>query len=152
LKKSNYKFSKDKIPRVKESNNAESNHFKLPKSNPAEKLFEANIMYKCANKKYLLRYLHAACFILVPSMWIKAIKNGNFATWPGLTEELVQKHLPNEIDTVTCHLNQRRKNLCSTRRPAPVEPIPDADDFKANPPCLFGSKTHQIFAALVDVG
>jgi hypothetical protein len=60
--------------------------------------------------------------------------------------------LPKEIATVKGHLNQQHKNLRSTLRPAQVEHIPDADDFKANPPCLFGSKTHQVFAAFVDVG
>jgi hypothetical protein len=35
---------------------------------------------------------------------------------------------------------------------SPVEPIPDAADSEAGLPCLFGSKTHHVVAALVDVG
>jgi hypothetical protein len=37
------------------------------------------------NQKYLINYLHAACFSPVKSTWITAIKNGNFLSWPGLT-------------------------------------------------------------------
>jgi hypothetical protein len=38
------------------------------------------------NQKDLNNYLHAACFSPVKSTWITAIKNGNFSSWPGLTE------------------------------------------------------------------
>jgi hypothetical protein len=45
------------------------------------------------NQKYLINYLHAACFIPVKLTWITAIKNGNFLSWPGLTEHAVEKTL-----------------------------------------------------------
>ena len=48
----------------------------------------------------LVRYLHAACFAPVPSTWTKAIRNNNFITWPGLTVDLVNKHLPTSMATV----------------------------------------------------
>jgi hypothetical protein len=34
------------------------------------------------NQKDLINYLHAACFSPVNSTWIKAIKNGDFSSWP----------------------------------------------------------------------
>jgi hypothetical protein len=43
------------------------------------------------NQKDLINYLHAACFSPVISTWIMAIKNGNFLSWPGLTEHAVEK-------------------------------------------------------------
>jgi hypothetical protein len=51
-----------------------------------------NHAHKTSNLKELINYLHATAFSPVKSTWIKAIKNGNFATWPGLTEHAVEKH------------------------------------------------------------
>ena len=65
----------------------------------------------------LVRYLHAACFAPVPSTWKKAIRNSNFITWPGLTVDLVNHHLPTNMATVRGHIHQERQNLQSTRKP-----------------------------------
>jgi hypothetical protein len=53
-----------------------------PKSNykPA-----CNHAHETSNLKELINYLPATEFSPVKSTWIKAIKNGNFASWPGLT-------------------------------------------------------------------
>jgi hypothetical protein len=50
-------------------------------------------------QKYLINYLHAACFSTVKSTWITAIKNGNFLSWPGLTEHAVEKYLSKSTAT-----------------------------------------------------
>jgi hypothetical protein len=71
---------------------------------------QAHSVYECTNKRDLVRFLHAAAFSPVQDTWLKAIQAGHFATWPGLTEDLVPKHLPKEIATVKGHLSQRRKN------------------------------------------
>ena len=63
----------------------------------------------------LVKYLHAACFSPVKSTWLKAIKNNQFLTWPGLTTTLVNKHLPPTLPTVQGHLHRERKNLQSTK-------------------------------------
>jgi hypothetical protein len=62
---------------------------------------ECNHAHENSNKKYLINYLHAACFSPVNSTWINAIKNGNFTLWPGLTEQSVVKHLSKSTTTVT---------------------------------------------------
>jgi hypothetical protein len=62
------------------------------------------------NQKYLINYLHAACFSPVKSTWITAIKNGNFSPWPGLTEHVVERHLSKSTSTTKGHLNQQRQN------------------------------------------
>jgi hypothetical protein len=51
------------------------------------------------NQKDLINYLHAACFSHVSSTWITTIKNGNFLSWPGLTEHAVGKHLSKSTAT-----------------------------------------------------
>ena len=63
----------------------------------------------------LVSFLHGACFAPVVSTWIKAINNGHFTTWPGLTSDLVRKYLPPSIHTEKGHLNQERKFLQSTK-------------------------------------
>jgi hypothetical protein len=55
----------------------------------AEKNCEAHSVYECSNKLDLVRFLHAATFSPVPDTWINSIRAGHFATWPGLTEDLV---------------------------------------------------------------
>jgi hypothetical protein len=52
-----------------------------------------NHAHETSSQKELINYLHAACFSTVKSTWIAAIENGNFTSWPGLTERAVEKHL-----------------------------------------------------------
>jgi hypothetical protein len=67
------------------------------------------------NQKYLINYLHAACFSPVKSTWIKAIKNGIFSSWPGLNEHSVEKYLSKYTSTAKAHLNQQRQNARTTK-------------------------------------
>lgn len=90
-----------------------------------------------------MQFLHAACGSPVPSTWIKAINNGHFATWPGLTAELVRKHLPKSTATIKGHLNQQRKNIRSTQ-PKPESPL-DTSPASESP----NERTHQVFAAVI---
>jgi hypothetical protein len=83
--------------------------------------------------------------------WLKAIRAGNFATCPGLTKDLVRKHLPKEIATVKGHLSQPRKNLRSTTTTV-ATPMQEANGPDDTTPTTTNIKTHQVFAALVDVG
>jgi hypothetical protein len=83
--------------------------------------------------------------------WLKAIRAGHFATWPGLTEDLVRKHLPKELAKVKGHLSQRQKNLRSTTKTISA-PVTDSDDSAESDPTPTKIKTHHVFAALVDVG
>ena len=80
----------------------------------------------------------------MPSTWIKAIDNGHFATWPGLTADLVRKHLPKSTATIKGHLNQQRKNLRSTK-PKPQDPLGN-QPISESP----NERTHQLFAAVYD--
>jgi hypothetical protein len=56
-------------------------------------IVQCNHAHDNNNQKDLINYLHAACFSPVKSTWIKAIKNGNFSTWPALNEHAVEKQL-----------------------------------------------------------
>jgi hypothetical protein len=56
-----------------------------------------------------------ACFSPVKSTWIKAIKDGNFSSWPGLHEHTVEKHLSKSTSTAKGHLNQQRQISRTTK-------------------------------------
>ena len=66
-------------------------------------------------KPDLAMYYHQAAFSLVHTTFISAINKGNFSTWPGLTAELISKHLPKSLATEKDHNKLARKNVRSTR-------------------------------------
>jgi hypothetical protein len=74
-----------------------------------------NHAHATSNQKELINYLHAACPSPVKSTWIEAITNGNFTSWPGLTELAVDKYLSKSSATVKGHLNQQRMNARATK-------------------------------------
>ena len=91
-------------------------------SNP----LQANNVYELHKKRDIVTYLHKAAFSPVPSTWIQAIETGFYTTWPGLTADLVRKHLPKSEATVKGHLKQIRQNLRSTKRTPPPKPNPNS--------------------------
>ena len=66
-------------------------------------------------KADMVQYLHRCAFSPVVHTWTKAIDAGYFATWPGLTYELVRKHPPKMLATAKRHLKQDRQNIRSTK-------------------------------------
>ena len=59
---------------------------------------------------------------------MKAVKNGNFQTWPGLSPELITKHLKPTIATQFGHLNQERQNLQSTQQSSDMDFFPQPEE------------------------
>ena len=55
---------------------------------------QVNNAFHTTTKAELIKYLHQAAFSPVKATWKKAIENGHFTTWPGLTPEAVEKYLP----------------------------------------------------------
>jgi hypothetical protein len=106
-----------------------------------------NHEHETSNLKELINYLHATAFSPVKSTWIKAIRNGNFSSWPGLTEQGVEKNLSKSTATVKGHLKQQQMYARSTQpKKEPkcnMESESNLDD---------GIKTHCINAAIVDAG
>ena len=63
----------------------------------------------------LSQYLHDACLSPVKSTMIAVIKKHHFKSWPGLTPQIISKHLPVQAVTVQGHLHQEHQNLQSTK-------------------------------------
>jgi hypothetical protein len=109
------------------------------------KHIQCNHAHDNNNQKNLINYLHAACFSPVKSTWLKAIKNGNFSSWPGLTEHAVEKHLSKSTSTTKGHLNQQRQNARTIK-------IKDTKVIVTGPDLDHGIKTQFVYAATIDAG
>jgi hypothetical protein len=75
---------------------------------------------------------------------LQAVKDGHLITWPGLTEDTINKHLRLTPATALGNMNQRRQNIRSTSK-APIErQQPTYTDL--------GTNTHLVYAVVVDQG
>jgi hypothetical protein len=106
----------------------------------------ANSAYHTPNLIEHVRFLHAACGYPVPSTWIQAIDRGHFATWPGLTADLVRKHLPKSIATVQGHMHQQRQHIRSTQAIPPLESADLTPPASEQP----NARTNLVFSAITD--
>ena len=84
----------------------------------------ASNAHKMTTKADLVQYLHCAAFIPVVSTWTQAIDYVFFVTWPGLTSDLVRKHLPKYVVTSKGHLRQDLKKANSTKKVPSPNPHP----------------------------
>ena len=76
-----------------------------------QSLHQANSAYHQHTLPKLTAYLHSCVGSIPPKTWIKAINNGWFDSWPGLTAAAVSKHLPKSPMTVMGHLHRIRKGI-----------------------------------------
>jgi hypothetical protein len=113
-------------------------------SQPPSQPHSANNVYALRNSDALVNYLHNAMFSCTKSALVHAIKRENFATWPGLTVEAVNKHLKLTPATAMGHMNQRRQN---TRSKKPKLIAQDDEDIT---PLGSEEKTHLVFAVVLD--
>jgi hypothetical protein len=104
----------------------------------------ASNVYELRNTGALLHYLHKALFSPTKLAMLQAFKDGHLITWPGLTEDTINKHLKLTPATAMGHMNQRRQNIRSTSK-APTK--------KQQPPDIeLGTNTHLMYAVVVDKG
>jgi hypothetical protein len=104
----------------------------------------ANNLYELRNTGSLVHYLHKALFSPTKAAMLQAVKEGHLITWPGLTEDAINKHLRLTPATDMGHMNQRRQNIRSTSKaPTEKQQPPDTD---------LGAKTHLVYAVVVDQG
>jgi hypothetical protein len=96
-------------------------------------------------KQELATYLYATLGSPAPSTLLRAIWRRYLTAVPGLTTDLISKHLPKSIATILGHQDQEAKNLRSTQVPCPVS---DQSDTYLAPPLDINS--HQLFAMLFD--
>ena len=91
-----------------------------PSKQAFKALQQANSIYNLPSTKQAIKWMHAVCGYPVKSTWLKAMNAGNYVGWPMLAERNVQKYYPKATKTAKGHLNQTRKNVCSTKE----HPVP----------------------------
>ncbi len=72
-------------------------------------------VYELKTQPELIRYLHAAAGFPTKPTWLKAVKNGQFTSWPGLTAPAVAKYFPESEETIKGHARKMRSGLRSTK-------------------------------------
>jgi hypothetical protein len=113
---------------------------------PQHTVSVANNVYELRSTELLVNYLHKAMFSPTKSAILQAVKNGHIITWPGLTEQAINKHLKMTPVTAMVHMNQRRQSIRSTSKVSITSDIED----KTFTPAGLGSKTHLVYAMVID--
>ena len=98
------------------------------------------IIRKSQTKKELAHYLSASLLGLATSTLLRAIRQKHFASWPGLTTQLLTKHLSKFLATAKANLDQESKNLQSKKINEDTVPSQELDN----------KKTHDIVCAIFD--
>ena len=113
----------------------------------------ANSAYQTSSQAELAMYYHQCLCSPTVSTLIKAIRNEQLKSWPGLTIELIKKHLPPASATARGHMVRTRQGTNSTRnvRQEIIDARTEADSI--NPPeqvCTAIDNEMFVFAALAD--
>ena len=72
---------------------------------------QANSMCELRKQKNIIDFLSQAMWNLVPAIWIEVINAGFFATWLGITSEIVRKHYSKTIESAKGHMKADKKNV-----------------------------------------
>jgi hypothetical protein len=106
-------------------------------------------VYELRNTGVLVNYLHKAMFSPTKGAFIKAVKQGHLATWPGLTEHAINKHLKLTPATAMGHMNQKNQNIHSTSKVVTITSVLKDTTLT---PAGNGEKTRLFYAVVIDEG
>ena len=60
--------------------------------------------------------MHEAERLPVKETWIRAVRAGNYTTWPGLSVKSIRKYCPDDAEeTLEGHMRGQRQGFWSTR-------------------------------------
>jgi hypothetical protein len=78
----------------------------------------ANAIFDLPNNQQTVLYYHAAAGFPPKETFPDAVQARNYATWPGLTTPLVNKHFPDSNETQKGHMKGQRQGVQSTKQKA----------------------------------
>ena len=70
-----------------------------------------NAIFDLPSARQNFLWYHAAAGFPVKESFIKAVRNGNYATWPKLTITLINKYMPDSDETAKGHLKGQRQGI-----------------------------------------
>ena len=76
-----------------------------------EATLESFSPYDLPSVEALVAYFHAAAVYPVRDTWLKAIKAGNYDSWPGLAYINTTKYCPLSDETIKGHMVQTRQGV-----------------------------------------
>ncbi|KAL7427968.1 hypothetical protein ACHAXH_000914 [Discostella pseudostelligera] len=82
----------------------------------------ANAVFNLPSIGHTIKWHHASLGFPTKDTLLKSVNNGNFVTWPLLTQHNVSKHFPKSNETIMGHMNQQWQGVWSTK---PKTPQPD---------------------------
>ena len=91
----------------------------------------------------LIDYYYACLFSPIKQTFLRAINNGNFISWPGITAKSVTNFMTKSVATAKGHLDQEKQKLQSTS-------TKQADEVDDAFPSKISNATHQLCSAIVD--
>ena len=109
-------FDDDNLWRIPLQGTQEGPHKKQTNSRTNAR---CNSAYAQKNNRDLVEFLHGCAGFPVKATWIDAIKAGRYASWPGLTHNLVNKSLKPKIPTIMGHMTNIRGGVRSTKLNSP---------------------------------
>ena len=81
-------------------------------------------VYELPSVEPTIRYLHGAAGFPTKASWLKAIRKGNYVSWPLINVKNVAKYFPESEETQKGHMHGQRQGDRSMRMTEPTEDIP----------------------------
>ena len=103
-------------------------------------------VYELRSQAEIIRYFHAAAGFPTKSTWLKAIKKGFYASWPGLTVTAARKHFPESEETQKGHMKKQKTGIRSTKKQL-IQPSSESDMSEPRPP---QSKKKDVMIKILD--
>jgi hypothetical protein len=110
---------------------------------------KANAIFDLPNTWQSLLYHHASAGFPAKETFLAAVRAGNYATWPGLTNTLILKHFPKLDKTQKEHMKRYRKGVRSMKVTAPV--TIEVEPGTPNPPPPTIKKHYNIFIVVYEL-
>ena len=76
---------------------------------------EINNVYELPSTEKAIRFLHAAAGFPPRLTWLKAIRMGNYDSWPMISVKNVNKYFPESNETQKGHMRQTREGIRTTK-------------------------------------
>jgi hypothetical protein len=77
-----------------------------------------NAIFDLPSARQTFLWYHASAGFPVKEQFIKAVRNGNYTTWPKLTVTLINMYMPDSDKTAKCHLKGQCQGIRSTKHNA----------------------------------
>jgi len=116
-----------------------------------------NVIFDLPSAHQTLLWYHASAGFPIKESFIKAVRKGNYATWPKLTVTLINKYMPDSDETAKGHLKGQRQGIGSTKHNAFTALVEqeetrikiegESSPYKPLPP----TKLDDIFICVVDL-